>query len=114
MFASRLFILLFSTNFLIGCDSNVIKKTKYYGNGNVGEVSYYLKSDTTLLTGKSVNYDPDGHLMTVTHYSKGKINGERISYYKDGTVKMENVYKDGEFDGEYSYYYPSGKLFYRI
>ncbi|MEG8945474.1 TonB family protein [Rosettibacter firmus] len=79
----------------------------YYPDGNLYyEISYV----NDILDGTSYWYFPNGNLMMIKEFSKGKLHGLVREFYESGLIKEEYFVKDGIKDGTHRIYYDNGAL----
>jgi uncharacterized protein len=108
-------------------DKRAGKSYYYYDNGNLHEVTEFGNNRKN---GTSMEYDPDGILITVERYIDGNLverlrmnrsdkeglkQGLWRTYYENGRVKTEATYKDGILNGSYKEYDENGtvKVYYQ-
>ena len=92
----------------VALDKSTGEVTCYYPNGNKSTQCSYQKG---YLTGKRLNYTPDGKLSADEFFDGGLRTGIQKYYFEgDTTLKEVDNYYYGELDGTCRYYYKDGKL----
>ncbi|GAA4269325.1 lectin-like protein [Hyunsoonleella aestuarii] len=83
-----------------------------YSNDEVMELNklLYKKRDTTLITGKLIDYDIDEKIMMEVNYKEGEPDGVSRVWYENGQLQFETNIKEGEPDGVSRVWFENGQL----
>lgn len=64
--------------------------------------------------GEWKDWDENGNLIKIQHFTGNEPDGTQLVFYSDGNVKLEEFYKNGLRDSLVTIYYPNGQIKTRV
>ena len=87
--------------------STVYTEFSYYPSGQQEYTAEYLNGQ---LDGLSRHWSEDGHLISESEYSYGKLHGIWKKYYSNQRIMYKAYYFHGQKHGEEIWYYENGHV----
>tara|TARA_B100001175_G_C19508132_1_gene642070 strand:+ start:1085 stop:1555 length:471 start_codon:yes stop_codon:yes gene_type:complete len=94
------------------CNGLYLRKPNPY----IDEVRTYVRTSDgdretdVFYTGRCINYNAEGVLLSIQRYQDGLDHGKWKFFYEDGTIETVGKFKMGKRVGKWKYYHPNGNL----
>jgi len=89
---------------------NYVGEWIFYHNKSNAVMSKEYYNERGNLEGKKTIYYPNGQVAEISHYKNGKLNGANLIYSQDGTLLKSFNFEDDELHGKAKYYDTTGEL----